>query len=103
VVSGLVAGRPAGCRRTEVKAEARRFIELKPWLVPERLAWDLRNVTQLQISPATVKRMKHAMQQEQTPPTPSPRWRFYERHHPHSLWHGDCLEKVFDQATGRQL
>jgi len=20
-----------------------------------------------------------------------------------SLWHGDCLEKVFDQATGRQL
>jgi hypothetical protein len=43
------------------------------------------------------------MQQEQTPPTLSPRWRFYERHHPHSLWHGDCLEKVFDQATGRQL
>ena len=21
-------------------------------------------------------------------------WRFYERHHPHSLWHGDFLEKI---------
>ncbi len=95
----LPARRLAG----EVKAEARRLSEVKPWLGPERLAWELRNVAQLQISPATVKRVKHAMQQEQTPPTPSPRWRFYARHHPHSLWHGDCLEKVFDQATGRQL
>jgi hypothetical protein len=25
---------------------------------------------------------------------PSPVWRFYERRHPHSLWHGDYLEKV---------
>ena len=51
----------------------------------------------------TIKRMKHTMQQAQTPPSPPPQWRFYTRHHPHSLWHGDCLEKVFDQATGRQL
>ena len=28
------------------------------------------------------------------PPPPRPVWRFYERHHPHSLWHGDFLEKV---------
>ena len=42
----------------EVKEEARRLIEVKPWLGPERLAWELRNVAQLQISPATVKRMK---------------------------------------------
>jgi transposase-like protein len=79
---------PARRLADEVKAEARRLIEVKPWLGPERLAWEL---------------MQYAMQQEQTPPTPSPRWRFYERPHPHSLWHGDCLEKVFDQATGRQL
>ena len=25
---------------------------------------------------------------------PPPVWRFYERHHPHSLWHGDFLEKI---------
>jgi transposase InsO family protein len=100
--------RPAPCRPArhlarEVKQEAHRLMEAKPWLGPERLAWELRTVAQLQISPATIKRMKHAIQQIQTPPPPPPQWRFYARHHPHSLWHGDCLEKVFDQATGRQL
>jgi transposase InsO family protein len=25
---------------------------------------------------------------------PPPVWRFYGRHHPHSLWHGDFLENV---------
>ena len=95
--------RPARCLTREVKQEARRLIEVKPMLGSERLAWELRNVAQLQISPATIKRLKHAMRQEQTPPTPPPMWRFYARHHPHSLWHGDCMEKVFDQATGRQL
>jgi len=67
------------------------------------LAWELQNVAHMQISPATIKRMKHARQQAQMPPPPRPQWRFYARHHPHSLWHGDCLEKVFDQTTGRQL
>ncbi len=95
----LPARRLAG----EVKEEARRLLEVKPWLGPERLAWALRNVAQMQISPATIKRMQHARQQAQTPPPPPPQWRFYTRHHPQSLWHGDCMEKVFDQATGRQL
>jgi transposase InsO family protein len=100
--------RPAPCRPArrltrQVKQEARRLIEAKPELGPERLAWELQNVAHMQISPATLKRMKHARQQIQTPPPPRSQWRFYERHHPHSLWHGDCLEKVFDQATGRQL
>jgi transposase InsO family protein/transposase len=95
--------RPARCLTHVVKQEAHRLIETKPWLGPERLAWELQNAAHMQISPATIKRMKHAMQQAQTPPPPPPTWRFYARHHPHSLWHGDCLEKVFDQATGRQL
>ena len=95
--------RPARRLTCQVKQEARRLIEAKPELGPERLAWELQNVAHTQISPATIKRMKHARQQAQTPPPPRPQWRFYERHHPHSLWHGDCLEKVFDQATGRQL
>ena len=29
-----------------------------------------------------------------SPPTAPAVWRFYKRHHPHSLWHGDFLEKV---------
>lgn len=28
-------------------------------------------------------------------------WRFYERHHPHSLWHGDFFEKVTLTDEGR--
>ena len=95
--------RPAWHLTRKVKQAARHLIEAKPWLGPERLAWELRNVNQIQISPATIKRMKHATRQAQTPPPPPPTWRFYARHHPQSLWHGDCLEKVFDQATGRQL
>ena len=100
--------RPAPCRPArrltrQVKQEARSLIEAKPELGPERLAWELQNVAHMPISPATIKRMKHARQQAQTPPRPRPQWRFYARHHPQSLWHGDCLEKVFDQETGRQL
>jgi Integrase core domain len=95
--------RPAKCLTPVGKQEAHRLIEMKPWLGPERLAWELQNAAHMQISPATIKRMKHAMQQAQLPPPPPPTWRFYARHHPHSLWHGDCLEKVFDQVTGRQL
>jgi hypothetical protein len=100
--------RPAPCRPARrltwpVKQEARRLIEAKPKLGPERWAWELQNVAHRQISPAPITRMKHARQPAQTPSPPRPQWRFYERHHPHSLWHGDCLEKVFDQATGRQL
>ena len=58
--------RPAPCRPArhltcQVKQEARRLIEAKPELGPERLAWELQNVSQMQISPATMKRMKHAM------------------------------------------
>jgi transposase InsO family protein len=94
---------PARRLTCQVKQEARRLIAAKPELGPERLAWELQHVAHMPISPATIKRMKHARQQVQTPPRPRPQWRFYERHHPHSLWHGDCLEKVFDQATGRQL
>ena len=98
-----VPSRPARRLAPQMKQEARRLIETKPWLGPERLAWELQNVAQMMISPATCKRIKRAMQPPQTLPVPPPQWRFYACHHPHSLWHGDCLEKVFDQATERQL
>ena len=51
--------RPAPCRPArrltrQVKQEARRLIETKPWLGSERLAWELPNVAHMQISPATI-------------------------------------------------
>jgi hypothetical protein len=69
-------------------------IEAKPYLGAQRLAWDLQNAQQLQVSPSTITRLKRAIRQELSPPAAPAVWRFYERHHPHSLWHGDFLEKV---------
>jgi transposase InsO family protein len=66
----------------------------KLYLGPYRLAWDLQNQHGLQISPSTTRRVKRALLDERHPRPAPAVWRFYERHHPHSLWHGDFLEKV---------
>jgi transposase InsO family protein len=77
------------------KKRARETVRDKPRLGPERLAWDLQNGEGLRISPSTLKRLKKKMRLEFIPPKPpKPVWRFYERQHPHSLWHGDFLEKI---------
>jgi transposase InsO family protein len=94
-----VPKRAAPCRQAkrlpaETKQVIRDAIEHTPSLGSERLAWDLQNQHHLQISPSTVKRLKRALHDEQCPPVAPAVWRFYERHHPHSLWHGDFLEKV---------
>jgi transposase InsO family protein len=83
-------------RRLTPKAiqRAEAVIQEKPHLGPERIAWDLQNGEHLTISPATIKRLKRKRHEAMCPPPPPPMWRFYERHHPHSLWHGDFLEKV---------
>ncbi|MDT5120892.1 MAG: putative transposase [Acidobacteriota bacterium] len=67
---------------------------MKLYLGPYRLAWDLQNQYGLRISPSTVRRVKRAIMNERHPPPAAPIWRFYERNHPHSLWHGDFFEKV---------
>jgi transposase InsO family protein len=77
-----------------VKARAAQIIQEKWHLGPERIAWDPRNAEDLQISPATLKRLKRTIYEGTFPPPPPPVWRFYERHPPHSRWHGDFLEKV---------
>jgi transposase InsO family protein len=69
-------------------------VEAKLYLGPYRLAWDLQNQYGLRISPATIRRVKQAILRERQPPPAPPVWRFYERKHPHSLWHGDFFEKV---------
>lgn len=73
---------------------ARHLIRQRWHLGPERLAWDLRNGQDIQISSSTIKRLKREISEAEHPAPPPPAWRFYERHHPHSLWHGDSLEKV---------
>jgi transposase InsO family protein len=88
------ATRPARCLTPEAIQRAEAVISEKPHLGPERIAWDLQNGEHLTISPATIKRLKRKLHEAMCPPPPPPVWRFYERHHPHSLWHGDFLEKV---------
>jgi transposase InsO family protein len=94
-----VPKRAAPCQQAKrlsaaTKQVIRDAIEHTPSLDSERLAWDLQNQHHLQISPSTVKRLKRALHDEQCPPVAPAVWRLYERHHPHSLWHGDFLEKV---------
>jgi transposase InsO family protein len=70
---------------------------LRPHLGPERVVWDVQHGEQLQISTSTIKRLKRKMHEAlyPVPPPPSPPvWRFYERHHPYSLWHGDFMDKI---------
>jgi hypothetical protein len=76
---------------------ARSILKLWPHLGPERVVWDLQNGGQVQISTSTVKRLKRKMHEalHPVPPPPLPPvWRFYERQHPHSLWHGDYMKKI---------
>jgi len=86
----------------DAKARAWQLIEEKPFLGPERLAWDLRNGDNIRISASTLKRLKKKGREAMKPPRlPPPIWRFYERHHPHSLWHGDFLEKITLTDSGQ--
>lgn len=72
----------------------RQKIKEKLFLGGERLAWDIQNQSGIKISPSTAKRIKRQILFEMNPPPPKPKWHFYERNHPHRLWHGDLMEKV---------
>jgi transposase InsO family protein len=79
----------------EARARVNATLTEKPYLGPDRTVWDLQNADQITISPSTIKRMKRNRREALLPSRPPPPdWRFYERHHPHSLWHGDFMEKV---------
>lgn len=108
---------PRLMKRATPKFKAHRFTEAEKNLIHQqvkaklflgcyRLAWDLQNEYGMRISPSTAKRVKRAILAEMNP-RPAPMvWRFYERHHPHRLWHGDFLEKVtltYEDRTAYQL
>jgi transposase InsO family protein len=87
--------RPRRSLTSEARTRVAALITEKPYLGPQRTAWDLQNGDQITISSSTIKRMKLTRREALLPPPPPrPVWRFYERRHPHSLWHGDFLEKV---------
>ena len=76
---------------------ARYILNIRPHLGPERVVWDLQNGEELQISASTVKRLKRKIHDALHPAPlqpPPPVWRFYERRHPHSLWHADFMDKI---------
>jgi transposase InsO family protein len=84
--------------------EVRNLLHEKFYLGPDRLAWELWNSKGIRVSPSTFKRRKRkwrGMVNFFAPAPFIPAWRFYERHHPHSLWHGDFLEKVTLSDTGQ--
>jgi transposase InsO family protein len=87
----------------EAKQCALQALHAKSYLGPERLAWDLRNQEGIRISPSTIKRLKRTLYEQEHPPATPVAWRFYERHHPHSLWHGDFMEKVTLADSGRRV
>jgi transposase InsO family protein len=76
------------------KTFIRQKIKEKLYLGGARLAWDLQNQYGISISSSTAKRVKQSILREINPPLPKPNWCFYERRHPHRLWHGDLMEKV---------
>ena len=79
----------------EASAQVAAILAETPNLGPERTVWDLQNAHQITVSASTIKRMKRKHREALLPSRPPrPEWRFYERHHPHSLWHGDFMEKV---------
>lgn len=54
-----------------------------------RLGWDIMNLHGIKCSPMTIRRWREVIRPIQHKEKPI--WRFYERKHPHSLWHGDFL------------
>lgn len=96
---------PARKLASRADRELRSLLYEKFYLGPDRLAWDLWNSKGIRVSPSTFKRRKRkwlvATAKLFAPARVAPAWRFYERHHPHSLWHGDFLEKVTLSDTGQ--
>jgi len=84
--------------------QVRTILNEKSYLGPDRMTWDLWNSKGIRVSPSTFKRCKrkrHELMMVKPTQLPPTEWQFYERRHPHSLWHGDFMEKVTLSDTGQ--
>jgi putative transposase len=99
-------------KRLLPSTKARRFTQVEKQTIRDRvkekmhlgryrLSWDIQNRDHIPVSPSTVRRVKDSILEEMNPKQPKPVWKFYERKHPHSLWHGDFLEKVVLTRCGK--
>ena len=89
---------PPRQRRRHVPTYVRRLLarlrKRQPNLGPQRLAWELMNTEGVRVSPSWIRDW---LRPHVFAAPPAPRvWRRYERHHAHSLWHGDFMEKVYE-------
>lgn len=72
----------------EEKSQVDDYLRSHNHLGALRLSWDITNILAIPISASTVfhRRWQVILNQVEVVS-----WRFYERKHPHSLWHGDCM------------
>jgi transposase InsO family protein len=75
---------------SEEKLKVKNYIKGVNHLGSLRLSWDITNIMKIAISASTVLRWRKQMQE--IPKVEVVSWQFYERKHPHSLWHGDILK-----------
>jgi transposase InsO family protein len=72
------------------KQQVKDYIQKNAHLGALRLSWDIVNILNISISASTVLRWRKEMKEIQK--VEVVHWQFYERKHPHSLWHGDFLK-----------
>ena len=87
----------------EVKQKIQKFMLEKSHLGGLRLSWDIANILKLTVSPATLLRWRNVMQPKTMPSVEIINWRYYERKHPHSLWHGDLMKFEHNPERGLYL
>ena len=80
---------PAKQFSSEEKQQVQQFMQSRTHLGALRLSWDVTNILKIPISAATVLRWRRKIDGFVEVKV---NWQFYERKHPHSLWHGDVLK-----------
>ena len=80
---------PAKQFSSEEKQRIQQFMQSYTHLGALRLSWDVINILKIPISAATVLRWRREIGGFVEVKV---NWQFYERKHPHSLWHGDVLK-----------
>lgn len=99
-------------KRAPVRSKAKRFVpeakqRIQKFMLERnhlgglRLSWDIANILKITISPVTLLRWRKAMELKIIPSIKIISWRYYERKHSHSLWHGDILK--FEHSPERNL